>query len=228
MQQRAPIFAWNLARALGQPIDSRTPWRELQLLCGMVVCEAANSGDLPSKIELCVAFREACLSTLVVADIDEHVDGTGQFSGLIEQRCWIGDEKDARAIRALSYRFHATDRSSLMQRDRHRALIVRQRRAIWPVELPGPAELALAELGAAAPKRGRRLVVDGEAPLWVRHVDSSRKYLDRFSGQTVYLIQGICSCLAVGRAWNLWLCPDPSQCSTPSLAIPNALGYQAF
>src|SRR5262252_10061263 len=161
MHQRAPIFAWNLARALGQPINSRTPWRELQLLCGVVVCEVANSGDLSSKIELCVAFHETSLSTLVVADIDEHVDGTGQSSSRIEQRCWIGDEKNARAVRSLSYRFYTTDRLSLMQRHRHRALIVRQRRAIWPVELPGPAELALAELGAT---RGRGLVVEGQAP----------------------------------------------------------------
>ena len=99
-----------------------------------------------------------------------------------------------------------------MQRHRHRALIVRERRAIWPVELPGPAELALAELRAAAPKRGRRLVVKCEAPLRVRHVDGSRKYLDGCLGQAVYIIQGIGSCLAVGGARNLWLCPDTSQC----------------
>src|SRR6516164_2425205 len=105
MHQRAPIFACNLERALGQPINSRAPWREPQLPCAMVVREAANSGDFSSKIELRVAFLKARLGPLVVAYIDEHVDGTGQFSGCIEQRCWIRDESNARAVRALGYRF---------------------------------------------------------------------------------------------------------------------------
>ena len=42
----------------------------------MVVREAANSGDLSSKIELRVAIRDAGLGTLVVAYIAKHVDGT--------------------------------------------------------------------------------------------------------------------------------------------------------
>ena len=48
----------------------------MQFLCGMVVREAANSGDLSSKIELRVAIRDADLGTLVVAYIAKHVDGT--------------------------------------------------------------------------------------------------------------------------------------------------------
>src|SRR5215467_9927308 len=139
----------------------------------MVVRKAANSSDLPSKIELRVAFRVACLGTFVVAYIDEHVDGTGQSSSRIEQRCWVGDEGNPPAIRALSDRFHATDRSLLMQRHSHRAVIVRQLCAIWPVELPGPAELALADLGAVAPEHGRGLVVEGDVPFRVRHVDGN-------------------------------------------------------
>src|SRR5215471_15288370 len=98
MHQRAPIFAANLARTFGQPINGRTPLRELKLLCGMVVCEAANSGDLSSKTKLCIAFRDSCLCTSVVADNDQHVDGAGQSTGRIEQRCRIGNESNARAV----------------------------------------------------------------------------------------------------------------------------------
>jgi hypothetical protein len=46
--------------------------------------------------------------------------------------------------------------------------------------------------------------VEDDALLCVRHVDGNRKCLHR-------LPQGIGSCLAVGGARNVWLCPDPSQ-----------------
>jgi len=115
----------------------------------------------------------------------------------------IRDEGNARAIGALGYRFHAADRSLLVQRHRHRALVVRQRRAIRPVELPGTTELAVAQFGAATPKRGRSLVEKGDAALRVRHVDGSRKRLDRIAGQTVDITQGAGSCLAVEGTQNL-------------------------
>ena len=152
--------------------------------------------------QLRLSFCEVRFSPLAFADIDEHVDGTGQSSGFIEQRCRIGDERNPRAVRALGYRFHATDRSPLTQCHCHRALVMRQRRAIRPVEFPGTAELALAKLGAAAPKLGRSLVVKGEAPLSVRHVDRGRKCLDSLPRQTVDIAQSMDSCRTVGR--NPW------------------------
>ena len=76
---------------------------------------------------------------------------------------------------------------------------MRQRRAIRPVELPGTAELALAKLGAAAPKLGRSLVVKGEAPLRVRPVDRGRKCLYSLSRETVDITQSMDSARAVGR-----------------------------
>ena len=63
--------------------------------------------------QLRLSFCEVRFSPLAFADIDKHVDGTGQSSGLIEQRCRIGDERNPRAVGALGYRFHATDRSPL-------------------------------------------------------------------------------------------------------------------
>src|SRR5215470_10683666 len=126
-----------------------------------------------------------CLVAFV--DIDKHVDGAGQSSGFIEQWRRIGDEGNPGAVRALSDRFHATDRSLLMQRHRHRTLVVWQWRAVRPIKLPGTAELAVAQFGATTPKRGRSLVVIGDAPLCIRHVDGGRKYLNCLAAQPVDL-----------------------------------------
>ena len=162
--------------------------------------------------QLRLSFCEVRFGPLEFADIDKHVDGTGQSPGFIEHRRRIGNERDPRAVGPLGYGFHATDRSPLMQCHRHRALVVRQPRAIRPIELPGTAELALAKLGAAAPKRGRSLVEKGEAPLSVRHVDRGRKCLDCFPRQRVEGAQGVGSRLAVDFGRIHWLCPDSSQC----------------
>src|SRR6516225_697823 len=86
--------------------------------------------------QLRLSLREVRFSPLAFADVHKHVDGTGQSSGRIEQRRWIGDEGNTRAVGALSYRFHATDRSLLPQCNRHGALMVWQRSAIRPIELP--------------------------------------------------------------------------------------------
>src|SRR5262245_30348937 len=111
----------------------------------------ADQSRLFCQCQLRLSLREVRFSPLAVADVHKHVDGTGQSSGRIEQRRWIGDEGNTRAVGSLSYRFHATDRSLLPQCHRHRALIVWQRSAIRPIELPGAPELAVAKFRAATP-----------------------------------------------------------------------------
>ena len=89
----------------------------------------------------------------------------------IAQRRRVGHERHARAVRPLGHRFDAAHRLPGLQGDRHRAFVVRQRRAVRPVQLPGAAPFALADLGMAAPQLGGRLVVEGDAPVGVGHVD---------------------------------------------------------
>src|SRR5262245_33293031 len=57
--------------------------------------------------QLRLSFCEVRFGTLALADVDKHVDGTGQSSGFIEQRRRIRDEGNSRAVRALSYRFQS-------------------------------------------------------------------------------------------------------------------------
>jgi hypothetical protein len=155
--------------------------------------------------QLRLLFYEVRFSALAVADINEHVDGTGQLPGCIKKRCRIRDEGHPRAIWAFGYRFHATNRKPLMQGQGHRTLVVRQRRAIRPVEFPRTAELALAEFGPAAPKLGRSLVVEGETPFSVRHVDRCRKGLNSLLRQTVDIA------LDLDSRGPVWRSPNPAQ-----------------
>src|SRR5436190_21617989 len=154
---------------------------------------------LDERRQLRLSFCEVRFCLLAFADIDKHVDGTPQSSVFIEQRSRVGYERNPRAVLALSYRFHATDRSPLTQCQCHRALVMRQGCAIRPIELPGTAELVFAKCRAATPKLRRSLVVKGEAPLRVRHVDRGRKCLDSLPRETVDIAQRMDSCRAVRR-----------------------------
>ncbi len=100
---------------------------------------------------------DGLLGALAVADVQQHVHGADQFARGVEQRRRIGDEGNARAVRPLGDGFHASDGAPLLQRHRHGAFVVWQRRAVRPIEFPRAAEFTLAELGAAAPKSQWRL-----------------------------------------------------------------------
>jgi hypothetical protein len=70
----------------------------------MVVCEAANSRDLSSQVELRVAFRKARLGTPVVTYIDKHVDDADLPVDSNSSLGW-GIKERVRAIKALSHPF---------------------------------------------------------------------------------------------------------------------------
>src|SRR6516225_1313353 len=169
------------------------------MACRIIDDKASNPTCLTGQFQLCISLRQPKLSFLLVvllrppafADINEHVDRTGQSSGRVEQRCRVRDEVNTRAVRAFGYRFLAMDGSLLTQRHRHWAFVMRQRRAIRPVKLPGTAKLAVAEFGAATPKRGRSLVVKGDMTLCISHVDGSRNFLDYGARQPVDLTQEV-------------------------------------
>ena len=207
-QQRDRLADHLLRRITEQPLRARIPARD------DAVEVLADDGILGTVDDCCEPLL-LLLCLLAFADIDKHVDSAGQLSGRVEQRCRKGNERNTSTVGTFGYSFHATDRLLLLQRHRHRALVVRQRRAIRPVELPGTAELAFAEFRAAAPKCSRSLVVKGDASRRIRHVDRGRKCLDRFPRQTVDITQVTGSCLTVGCGRDLWLCPNPSQCRTP-------------
>src|SRR6185312_14249517 len=116
---------------------------------------------------------------LALGDVDQHVHRTGELAGFIEQRRRIGNEGHARAVRPLASRFHAAHRSLLLEADRHRALVVAQRRAVGPIELPRAAPLAGAQHRAVAPQFRGGFVVVGDAPGGVGGVDGGGQGIEQ-------------------------------------------------
>ena len=122
--------------------------------------------------------REALLRPPPVGHVDQHVDGADQDAGRVVQRLGERHEADAAAVRPLGVRLHAGDGPVLLDGHRHRALIVRHRRAVEPIQPPGAAPPAVAQGRPVAPQLDRRRVVVGDAALGVRHIDGGGQGFD--------------------------------------------------
>ena len=94
---------------------------------------------------------QRAFGALPLRHVDEHVDGADQRAGGVVERRRIRQERNAGAVGPLGDRVHAAHRALFLERDRHRALVMRQQPAVRPEQLPRAAPLALAELGPAAP-----------------------------------------------------------------------------
>ena len=107
---------------------------------------------LDAMIELVEQHALMRFRLLALADVDQHVDGADDLAFGIAQRRRIGNERHAAAVRALGDGFGVADRTAFLERHRHRTLVVRQRRAVRPIKLPGHAPFVAAERRAC----GRR------------------------------------------------------------------------
>src|ERR1700756_659802 len=108
---------------------------------------------------------------LPLAQINQHIDGTGDLARSIEQRRWERDEGNTRAVRPLGNRFDTADRTALLQRDRHRTLIMRERRAVRKIKLPGHAPFVVAQKWCSASEVDGGLVEIGNLAGGVGGVD---------------------------------------------------------
>ena len=120
---------------------------------------------------------ERVLGLLALGHVDENVDRPDQLAVRVAQRCRVRDEVDATTIGSLCDGFVPSDGPVLAQRDRHRALVVAHRSTVRPEEPPRPAPL-LAELGPAAPERGRGFVEEGDPPRGIGRVDGDAERLE--------------------------------------------------
>src|SRR4029079_7021460 len=130
------------------------------------------------------------LGALAIGDVDQHVHGADQFPRGVEQGCRIGNEGDACSVRPLGYGFHAADGTLLLQRHRHGALVVLQRRAVGPIELPRTAEFTLAELRAPAPHGSGGFVVKGDPTSCVGDVNSRWQGADEVAPHSLVFAAG--------------------------------------
>ena len=91
------------------------------------------------------------LGALGLGQVNQHVHGADEIARCVMKRRGVGHERHARAVGPLGHRFHAPHRQAALEGLSHRTLVVRQGRAIRPIELPRAAPFALADLGLAAP-----------------------------------------------------------------------------
>ena len=107
---------------------------------------------------------------------------------VVVQRRRIRDERNQGPVRPLGDRFHAADRPVLPERHRHRALVVRQRRPVGPVQLPRAAPLARPEDRTMAPQRGSGFVEIGDASGDIGGVDGCRERVQQATEPTLALL----------------------------------------
>src|SRR5215217_8270983 len=68
--------------------------------------------------------------------VDQHVDRPDELAGGVAQRRREGDERHPPPVRPLRHGLVAADRPAFLERHRHRALVMSERRAVRPPEPP--------------------------------------------------------------------------------------------
>ena len=110
------------------------------------------------------------LGATQLRDVDQDVDRADQLAVIVEQRRGIGHERHLRPVRTLGDGLSAPDRTGLLERDRHRALVVPHRPAIGPAQ-PQRAAPRFAQRRTPAPELGGGGVEERDAAVAVRRVD---------------------------------------------------------
>ena len=131
----------------------------------------------------------ACSRLLAFGDVEQHVDAADDPAFGIAQRRRIGHEPDALAVGTLGDGFRAADGAAFLEGEGHRTFIVRQRRAVGAIELPGHAPRIGAQLRHAAGKFDRGRIEVREPALGVGGVDRHRERVDHLAEATLALAQ---------------------------------------
>lgn len=142
--------------------------------------EAAELGDEALTLQL---------RRLAVADVDQHVDGADQRSRGVAQRRRIGDQRNERAVGALGNGLLAAHRPVLLDRDRHRAFVMRQRGAVGSMETPSDAPLVGADQRLGAGQLDRGLIIEGDAPVGIGGVDRRGERIEQLAVPALALDQ---------------------------------------
>src|SRR5689334_18120513 len=146
-------------------------------------------GYQPEELVLHGVRRIQCLSSAAaLRDVDEDIDRADQCPVRIEDDRWIRDERRSRPVWSQGDRLVPTYGPRLVERDRHRALLVAHRPAVGPVELPRSTPF-FPELRSPTPQVRGRLVEERDVTLGVGRVDRDPDRVEE---------------LAIARAFDRW------------------------
>src|SRR5262245_3626835 len=120
--------------------------------------------------------QEALLgfSLFALADVNQHIDRADDLATAVAKWCRIWNDGNPGPVGTLHYDFGVADGPPFLESDRHRALIMRERRTVRAVELPRHAPLVPADRRRTARQFDGCLIGVGNLALGVGHVDSRR------------------------------------------------------
>ena len=107
---------------------------------------------------------------VALGHVHQHVDRAHQAALVIEEWRRVGHKRDIRAVGPDGDRLATADRSGLLERDRHRTLVVTHRRFVGPQQAQRPAPL-LAEGRPPSPELGCGLVEERDPAVRIGRVD---------------------------------------------------------
>ncbi len=94
-----------------------------------------------------------------------------------------------RPVGPLSDRSDTPDRPIFLERDRHWALVVRQRRAVRPKETPADAPTVAAQFRPTTRKLDGRLVEERNPPGGIGRIDGGGQCIEQFSEVAALLLR---------------------------------------
>jgi len=112
-----------------------------------------------------------------IGDVDEDVNRADHRPVGVTEHRRVRREGHPRAVWSLCDRLDAAQFATVLQRHRHRTLVVGHRRAVRVEQLVRAAP-QLAELGPAAPECGCRVVEEGQSTLAIGGVDGNVERLE--------------------------------------------------
>ena len=169
-------------------------------------------------------FKETSTAVQDLANIQAQgavVSQTRRYPGItsdnlaarVANRFDIHQRDHPRSVGTLDHHLRVAIRAALAQRDRHRALLVRQERAVGQVQLQRAAEafVAVADLRRAAPDFGRLVVeIRDGARRRVAGVDGDRQQFRQPAKPLFAFAQGLFGALASRNIAGHFRSPDQS------------------
>ena len=149
-----------------------------------------------------IGLHQRHFGQLALGDVDQHVDTADHPALGIVQRCRIGPDPDARAVRALVDDFDPVHGVAPLEHGRHRRLTLRQQAAVSEVGLPAHAPLVGADLRRAPGQLDGRRVEVRQHALHVGRVDGGRHRVDHLARAPLAVAQDVLGSLALGDVEN--------------------------
>jgi hypothetical protein len=144
---------------------------------GLEAVDRPQIRHCPRQPPAAARFLQPALAFGPAGDIDQEVDRANEHAGGVEHGRGIRREARLRAVGPAGDGCCAADRLALPDRDRHRALVVRQEAVVLAEKLPGDAPAIAIERRHAPSEIDAGLVVVGDQAFCIGDVQGAGKVI---------------------------------------------------